>query len=157
MDKELDTSYFRYLAKTSTAWKTWLYHPVWACNSLNEPFSRDLTLLKGDCKSMFLSLGDSPDLARCFFDMFSWEDCLYEVFLCVCVSWQYSRLSGVCLWHGGGGQHVHRAFQRAEIPRLHLDAFSWREGSQAKVQQQLINHSTLTHTWDLTQSHTRSV
>lgn len=77
--------------------------------------------------------------------MFSQEVFYVMFYVCVCVLWQHSRFSGVCLWHGGRGQHIHRAFQRAEIPRLHLDAISWREGSQAKVQQQLINQCTHTH------------
>lgn len=92
---------------------------------------------------VFLSPGYSPEFARCFFDVFSQEVFYVMFYVCVCVLWQHSRFSGVCLWHGGRGQHIHRAFQRAEIPRLHLDAISWREGSQAKVQQQLINQ---THT-----------
>lgn len=98
-----------------------------------------------DCKSIFLSLSDSPELARCFLVKCSVSGLFMHCFftlMCVFVLWQYSRFSSVCLRHGGGGPRLHWAFQRAEIPRLHLDAFSWREGSQAKVRTQ----ATRTHT-----------
>lgn len=61
-----------------------------------------------------------------------------------CVPWQHTRLCGVCLWHGGGGQHIHRTFQGTEIPRLYLDSLSWGEGSKTKVQQ-TVNRLQLAH------------
>lgn len=61
------------------------------------------------------------------------------------VSRQHSGLCRVRLRHGGGGQHLHGALQGAEISRLHLDAVSRGEGSQAKVWEQFINHSVHTH------------
>lgn len=98
-----------------------------------------------------LAPGKSQFLGKVFLRSVNLKDCwcvffFLFFFVGLCVSWQHPGLCGVRLRHGGGGQHVHGAVQRAEISRLHLDAFSWGEGSQAEVQKQLINRSTLTHT-----------
>lgn len=99
-------------------------------------------------------------LGRCFLESVNLKDCwcvfFFLFFVGLCVSWQHTRLCGVRLRHGRGGQHVHGAVQRAEISRLHLDAFSWGEGSQAEVQKQLINRSALTHTQTSRLSHTHT-
>lgn len=78
------------------------------------------------------------------------------LFVYVCVSWQHTRLCSVCLWHGRGRQHVHRAFQRTEISRLYLDPFPWRKGPQAKVQKQLINYSIHTLACTHMRTHTHA-
>lgn len=67
------------------------HHLKHAASKLKRPRG-DLTLLKGDWKSIFLSLGDSPELARRFFEM------LMLFVLCICLCCGSIPGSAVCAY-----------------------------------------------------------